>query len=299
MAWRPPTITCPCCGYITMTGTYDCCPLCAWTHDPAQEIDATDDCGANKIGLQEARRNVELFGMSEPQFGPLSRRPTAADIRDPRWGAVEVKSLESWMDELRYQAILPEPFDDSTWQTVDGILQRFGFTRANSQPRPDIRTVYVSADGTSVYVAMFRSDNSSHLLCEGVNQAQFVALGGGAVVALLASLSDGLRVRLGRSVGEAFNETVFEREIDGAVDCLDWCQFFGSDLWSRWHLDHLRAGPFHEVRTCEHGGYILMGPSPFEPLKGIKAAAEYLGIQLRPVNAPVRGARPMDVNRRR
>lgn len=47
---------CPCCGYNTITDTYEICDICGWEHDPVQ-ADYPDEDGANRVSLRTAQRN--------------------------------------------------------------------------------------------------------------------------------------------------------------------------------------------------------------------------------------------------
>ena len=40
-------ITCPCCGYKTITTEFDICEICGWEHNFYQEDNSEDDGGPN------------------------------------------------------------------------------------------------------------------------------------------------------------------------------------------------------------------------------------------------------------
>jgi hypothetical protein len=81
-----PTITCACCGYVTITDQFDGCPICRWTHDPVQESDPdTDDGGPNYVTVREAQANYSSFGASSRKRLPGARKPGPTDRRDPDW----------------------------------------------------------------------------------------------------------------------------------------------------------------------------------------------------------------------
>jgi hypothetical protein len=78
-------ITCPCCGYKTITGTFDICDICGWEHDPVQESDSDrDDMGPNRVTLRQAQRNFQEHGAKVAGYR-LARRPGPEDVRDPSW----------------------------------------------------------------------------------------------------------------------------------------------------------------------------------------------------------------------
>jgi methionyl-tRNA synthetase len=81
--------TCPCCGYKSITGSFDICALCNWEHDPAQESDPDDTKGANNgVSLRMAQSNFAKFGACARQSLELVRAPTRTDERDPGWKPV-------------------------------------------------------------------------------------------------------------------------------------------------------------------------------------------------------------------
>lgn len=58
---------CPCCGNLTLEeqppGTYEICEICRWEDDPVQFDDPGYAGGANRISLNEARRQWLLSGL--------------------------------------------------------------------------------------------------------------------------------------------------------------------------------------------------------------------------------------------
>lgn len=60
---------CPCCGCLTLSepppGTFEVCPVCFWEDDASQFTDATQEGGANRVSLAQAKRNFATFGASE------------------------------------------------------------------------------------------------------------------------------------------------------------------------------------------------------------------------------------------
>jgi hypothetical protein len=70
---------CPCCGYLTLreapTGTYEICKVCFWEDDGVQFDDLDSEGGANRVSLNQARRNFCEHGVSEPRFAGYVRPP--------------------------------------------------------------------------------------------------------------------------------------------------------------------------------------------------------------------------------
>jgi len=78
--------TCPCCGYRTITGTFDICGICGWEHDPVQESRPYhDNLGPNKVTLEEAQRNFAAFGAKSREALADARKPSPDTPRDPDW----------------------------------------------------------------------------------------------------------------------------------------------------------------------------------------------------------------------
>jgi hypothetical protein len=75
---------CPCCGNFTLEeeppGTYDICPVCFWEDDPIQLDDPTMPGGANKLSLDESRRNFKDFGAVEQRLRKYVRPPLPDEL---------------------------------------------------------------------------------------------------------------------------------------------------------------------------------------------------------------------------
>jgi hypothetical protein len=82
---------CPCCGYLTADGPHDynICDICGWENDVSMLRFASMGGGANDPSLQQAQRNFEQFGASDPKAsadGRITvRKPSLGDTRDPGW----------------------------------------------------------------------------------------------------------------------------------------------------------------------------------------------------------------------
>jgi methionyl-tRNA synthetase len=82
-------LTCPCCGYRSITATYDICDICGWEHDPAQQDHPDSDVGANPVSLRDAQRNYALYGAKTRNHLRSVRNLTPDDVRDPNWKPLE------------------------------------------------------------------------------------------------------------------------------------------------------------------------------------------------------------------
>lgn len=68
---------CPCCGCRTLDpedSSFEICPVCFWENDPSQ-IRYPDEAGANKVSLNQARKNYALYGACEERFKEYVREP--------------------------------------------------------------------------------------------------------------------------------------------------------------------------------------------------------------------------------
>ncbi|MFN0062266.1 MAG: CPCC family cysteine-rich protein [Myxococcaceae bacterium] len=75
---------CPCCGYPTLPekppGTFEICPVCFWEDDDLQFRDSSFAGGANRVSLDDARRNFVEYGASERELRSKVRTPTAEEV---------------------------------------------------------------------------------------------------------------------------------------------------------------------------------------------------------------------------
>ncbi|WP_257667160.1 CPCC family cysteine-rich protein [Parapedobacter tibetensis] len=77
---------CPCCGYYTLDqrpdNTFQICPVCYWEDDGVQLNDSDYEGGANRVSLNEAKRNFEKFGAIEKGFINQVRPPNKDEMKD-------------------------------------------------------------------------------------------------------------------------------------------------------------------------------------------------------------------------
>ncbi len=70
---------CACCGYLTIDDSYevitDICDVCYWQHDEIAQSMPNNIIGANKVSLNTAKKNFELFGAIEKRYSKLVRLP--------------------------------------------------------------------------------------------------------------------------------------------------------------------------------------------------------------------------------
>jgi hypothetical protein len=81
-----PAGTCPCCGYKTISDSFEICEICAWEYDPYdQNVNPDHGGGPNRMSLREAQASFRKIGAIGELYLDLVRPPTAEDIRDPAW----------------------------------------------------------------------------------------------------------------------------------------------------------------------------------------------------------------------
>jgi len=75
---------CPCCGYFTIVSEdeviVEICEVCFWQYDEVAHDNPDTIRGANKVTLNEARRNYMIFGACEQRFVNKVRNPFAEEL---------------------------------------------------------------------------------------------------------------------------------------------------------------------------------------------------------------------------
>ena len=70
---------CACCGFLTLEGMFDICPVCYWQKDFFQEEHIDDNGGPNLVSLREAKENFKKYSAIERRFKEVVRLPTDAE----------------------------------------------------------------------------------------------------------------------------------------------------------------------------------------------------------------------------
>ena len=80
---------CECCGYNTLNekpnGTYQICRTCYWEDDPIQSAEPDYEGGANRVSLNQAKRNFKEFGACERDMIKNVNKVHKTDIRNPKY----------------------------------------------------------------------------------------------------------------------------------------------------------------------------------------------------------------------
>jgi hypothetical protein len=83
-------LTCPCCGYKTISDSYEICEICAWEYDPyAQNIHPDEGGGPNPMSLREAQRNFAKIGAKGEMYLDMVTAPLSEDQKDAHWHPFE------------------------------------------------------------------------------------------------------------------------------------------------------------------------------------------------------------------
>jgi cysteine-rich CPCC protein len=83
-----PRVSCPCCGFLTLTerSAFEICPVCFWEDDGQDDADADDTKGGpNSSSLTEARRNFLERAKKQP-WDPCGHRIPMRCPRRPKLG---------------------------------------------------------------------------------------------------------------------------------------------------------------------------------------------------------------------
>lgn len=77
---------CPCCGFYTLESDAgdgplgEICDVCFWEYDPVAHNKPDKLLGANHITLNEAKKNFQMYGVSEPKFKNKIRKPYKEEL---------------------------------------------------------------------------------------------------------------------------------------------------------------------------------------------------------------------------
>ena len=70
---------CICCGHKTLEHSesiyHEICPVCFWENDPIQNENPDYEGGANKISLNQAKKNFHNLGAVESRFTRYVKDP--------------------------------------------------------------------------------------------------------------------------------------------------------------------------------------------------------------------------------
>lgn len=114
------SLSCPVCGYMTVSDEFDICAICGWELDFVQGSDPDYRGGANTVSIREAQ--AEFGRCSTP---PQHRRaPGQDDIRDPSWRPL-LQPIEFNVTRLR-NVVLDPNADARDRADAVRLIGRFG-----------------------------------------------------------------------------------------------------------------------------------------------------------------------------
>jgi len=75
---------CPCCEFLTLSekerGSFEICDVCGWEDDNVQYEDSSYSGGANKVCLNEAKKNFKLIFAIDLNALSFTRKPQKVEI---------------------------------------------------------------------------------------------------------------------------------------------------------------------------------------------------------------------------
>jgi hypothetical protein len=114
----------------------------------------------------------------------------------------------------------------------------------------------------------------------------FTALGQAAIARLFLGVVNAFPPILARSFNELAHGVINKSELEGALDFIDWFQYFSPRVVAKLGSEALSKVPEASVEFLASGACVLWLPgSPIDILRGRRAVAESLRIRLRPLVA--------------
>jgi hypothetical protein len=291
---RAQRLTCPCCGYRTITGEFDICRVCWWEYDETERDYPYCGVGANARTLVEAQR--EFFSLHDPSSLQEEARHKATF--DPSWRRVEDYP---WLDadsDIARRAYRNLRHDHGPWlfdavarQGADpkdvelrlaDTARQFGF-----EPRPGKSPEafpYTWQGQFELDAGAARDEHGLEWTIYQISRPRLESYGAERFARFFVAACAATDVELGRSSAAYCIGYPTPSELDGPLEFVDWIQYWSAPIVARWGLEKLREGPFHRIDPFPDGAAaVWLAPDPFSPAMSRAAAAEFLGITLRPL----------------
>jgi hypothetical protein len=121
---------CPCCGYLTFSGTpgsFEICEICGWEDDGDSLLFPGSNIGGpNPCSLLDAQKNFQTYGVFKPgwRFG---RQANADDKRDPGWFPL----TREFVDSFPSREIIEDVSEQTNKFTFAEDLVRLYYWRPN------------------------------------------------------------------------------------------------------------------------------------------------------------------------
>jgi len=117
-----------------------------------------------------------------------------------------------------------------------------------------------------------------------IDRDSFRRLGQPVVARVFKGMSEATRPVLARSFSPQFHGVIESREASAGLQFIDWFQYFPPAMVARIGLEALERVPIAQREMLPDGACVLWLPgSPLDGLEGRTAAAEALGVTLRPL----------------
>ncbi|MFN8635125.1 MAG: CPCC family cysteine-rich protein [Chloroflexota bacterium] len=169
------TYPCACCGYFTLHepgGSYEICPVCFWEADPIQNDDPEYVGGANRISLNEARRNFAELGAVDREMRQHVR-PPRDDERSPSGPRVSVVLVHWERASVEDTVACLESLAATTYPRLSTILVNNGATGLPDEPflkaLPGLRIIRTTENlgftgGNNVGIRSALADGADYVL---------------------------------------------------------------------------------------------------------------------------------------
>ena len=210
------------------------------------------DLAAVRIMLNEALRDrgrderftrVQGLDYECLIFGPQAAVEAACDeIFIPR--GTERDELDAWRDRLQEVLLQTAGAEPRTPTAIDLAFHIIRPTGAGAFPHDAVNDAILRALGSATPVAVTTGAGWTEFEVP-ITRHQFAALGAEAIGSLFVSLCDLTGAHLGRTMSGSDWARITEGELAGAVDALDWLQYFGPRFgpWLRSRSPYLQARP--------------------------------------------------------
>ena len=175
----------------------------------------------------------------------------------------------------------------------DNALRPLGLLRGGppqqSQYAESYKVGFASDNKPALSVSV--SPDEAHFVMYPIGPDVVDAYGTDAFANVLFAIASSSNALIARTWGESGWGTPTRADLATPVDWLEWFQYFGPAIASRWAGVAVAAGPIHRVLSTSAGALALwLAPSPYDRF-AIRPAAAHLGIELRPMINPQTGER--------
>jgi hypothetical protein len=229
-------------------------------------------------GRNERFTRVQGFDDERLIFGPQAAVEAACDeLFIPR--GTERAERYAWSDRLQEMLLQAAGAEPRTPAAIDLAFHIIRPTGAGAFPHDAVNDAVARVLGPATSVAVTTGAGWTELEVP-INLARFKALGAEAIASLFVSLCDLTGAHLGRTMSGSGWARITEGELAGAIDALDWLQYFGP-RFGTW-LRSSRVG----LQAHQSPGGAQVVTAPLDPLAPSwherRILAKRSGLMLRP-----------------